>query len=612
MTGTFVIALIKYIGVSCILWGIYILLFKEKASFKSQRIYLLLCPILAIIAATISIKAINIEPENALGRVITKTQEVSQNFNFESTFERADNLPIENVVIEKAGVYITTSTILFIIWGIIALYVLTRYVIGIRYVMKVRKLSSREKIGKYSLCRSGIIETPFSFFKCIFISRIMDEDKFDMILKHEIAHIRNLHYVDKLISQTYITLSWFNPIVWRVRKELEYIHEFEADYDVLNSNCDKKKYKQFIFDEISYDFPIVANGFNGSLIKQRFIQMKNNYQVKYKKLRTLLTIPSIILLLTLTSFTYVNEDAVMKKAEEITSSVDDKIISVTDKLTEDVVAKEETDIETENKADNKLDEEVISDNSPLTEQNSAPNSNDNLTASDVTVSDEVKDDVIANDVITRDVVTRDVVVNDLTLDDIKEVKAPAKSTTHSNKMNASKEVTSPAYKFFKEKVEKLDPENKYNFHFLDDDNYTQVKNTSSEKLLVYKREKYTEVDLFITSYTNFNCFNVSQNTYLEDTKTKVRYKIHSIRNNIPLSRNLVIPGMQNSKVYITLIFPPLGDNVKSVNLIQASDPDITVAPQTRYYLPIVNYKIRNNTERPFVNTVVELDPDFKI
>ncbi|MFI3262989.1 MAG: hypothetical protein R3Y26_08785 [Rikenellaceae bacterium] len=291
-------------------------------------------PIIAVIAATISIKAINITQENTLGKVITKTQEISESFNVENHFERTDNLPITNVVIEESGIFIDTFTILLAIWCIVMLYMSIRYIFGVNYILKIRNRSTKEIIHKYSLFKSILIETPFSFFKSIFINEIEDQEKYDLIIKHEVAHIKKLHYLDKLISQIYITLSWFNPIVWKIRRELEYIHEFEADYNVLNGDCDKKKYKQFIYEEILHDLPAVTNGFNGSLVKERFLQMRNNYKTRYKKLRNILTFPAVALILTLTSFTYVKGDVIVSNTDNFISKIDN-VISLSESFTFD-------------------------------------------------------------------------------------------------------------------------------------------------------------------------------------------------------------------------------------------------------------------------------------
>ncbi len=119
------------------------------------------------------------------------------------------------------------------------------------------------------------------------------------------AHINHRHYIDKILVELMVALSWFNPIAWIIRRELCAVHEFEADRVVLTNYLDLKKYKQFLFEEVSKPSPRVANGFNNSLIKQRFLEMKNNYQERGSFMRKVLSILAVVVVISLSSFTYV-------------------------------------------------------------------------------------------------------------------------------------------------------------------------------------------------------------------------------------------------------------------------------------------------------------------
>ncbi|MFI3267291.1 MAG: M56 family metallopeptidase [Rikenellaceae bacterium] len=602
MVGVLLIVLLKYLCVSGVLLGIYVLLFKNKASFLSQRIYLLLCPVIAILAATVSIDAIKVNKDNAIGQVILRSQEVSH----EAAVEEAVDYSFEGLVIENGGIFIDMMTILLAIWAGISIYLVVRYIINVRYVLSLRKMSTKEQVEGYTLCRSGIIETPFSFYKSIFVSRLLNDEKFDLVLKHELAHIKNYHYLDKLISQTYLVLSWFNPIVWKIHKELEIIHEFQADYDVINSNCDKQRYKQFLFDEVSYNFPTVANGFNGSLIKQRFIQMKNNYKLRYTAVRKLLTVPAIILVLLLTSFTYVNEEAVKEKTTQIAANAEKSI------------------------------NDLISDTnnvSAVVEDVRVPDIRvPDIRVPDVPVADVVVDDVVDDVVITADhVIVADARVEDVRIEDVRVAdvrEVPSQTATKTEGVNT--ETTNkdlPQQKKATVEVSKssVDPEEKHNYYYMNDNQfyYAIVKDMRTanrlvnERARVYRKSNYTEVDIINRLYDSFRWMSLSKNTYLEDLDTGVRYKIHSIKNNVPLSRNLAFKGKKSGVIYYTCIFPPLPRSVKYVKLVEEKDPERSepVPSNGSGNYNFLKLKVYNDVEKEYYASsteVIELDPNFSV
>ncbi len=163
--------------------------------------------------------------------------------------------------------------------------------------------------------------------RSIYVNRTLSGNRLDIILKHEMAHISHRHSLDRVLAELYIVVSWFNPVVYFINRELSAVHEYEADSEALSGGCDKREYKQLLFDEITHSTPSLSNGFNNSLIKKRFIQMKQNYQIKNRLLRKVVTLPLIALVFSLTSLTYVNGRSIAttieKSAEKSVSSADD-------------------------------------------------------------------------------------------------------------------------------------------------------------------------------------------------------------------------------------------------------------------------------------------------
>lgn len=75
---------------------------------------------------------------------------------------------------------------------------------------------------------------PFSWFRNIVISEKDYQETPQDIITHEMAHVDRWHSIDILICNLLITFQWYNPAAWLLKKELQSIHEFEADEAVIN------------------------------------------------------------------------------------------------------------------------------------------------------------------------------------------------------------------------------------------------------------------------------------------------------------------------------------------------------------------------------------------
>ena len=70
---------------------------------------------------------------------------------------------------------------------------------------------------------------PFSWMRFIVISRKDLEENGREILIHERAHIRLGHSWDVLLADLCCFVQWFNPAAWLLKRELQSVHEYEAD-----------------------------------------------------------------------------------------------------------------------------------------------------------------------------------------------------------------------------------------------------------------------------------------------------------------------------------------------------------------------------------------------
>ena len=116
--------------------------------------------------------------------------------------------------------------------------------------------------------------SPFSWMNNIVVSRSDLQENGEAIIAHETAHIRKYHSLDILIVDFCIILQWFNPVAWLLKRELQNIHEYEADEEVLNQGINAKDYQLLLIKKaVGTRRYSIANSFNHTSLKKRITMM---------------------------------------------------------------------------------------------------------------------------------------------------------------------------------------------------------------------------------------------------------------------------------------------------------------------------------------------------
>lgn len=156
----------------------------------------------------------------------------------------------------------------------------------------IRRSKRREMSDGTILVTHNKAYGPFSWMRYIIVSEQDLNDNFDMILAHERAHIRLHHSWDLLFVQLFATAQWFNPAAWLLKRELEAIHEFEADSDTLRQGFDARQYQLRLFEEaVGVKFNTITNNFNNCSTKKRIIMMMKRQTNPWARMKALFVLP---------------------------------------------------------------------------------------------------------------------------------------------------------------------------------------------------------------------------------------------------------------------------------------------------------------------------------
>ena len=152
---------------------------------------------------------------------------------------------------------------------------------------------------------------PFSWMRTIVVSHKDYEANGPMILAHEREHVHLGHSWDLLLAQLCCCVQWFNPAAWLVKKELQAVHEYEADEAMLRSGCNATQYQMKLIETaLGARFSSIANNFTNVSTKKRILMMMKKETSPWARAKVLYMIPVAMLVLFATSCKY------QPKAEE--------------------------------------------------------------------------------------------------------------------------------------------------------------------------------------------------------------------------------------------------------------------------------------------------------
>lgn len=215
--------------------------------------------------------------------------------------ENIDILGETEIVKDNSLSFMSFVALIYII-GVIFSFMKMLFNIHKIHKMKVGKKS--EIIDNVNIYYTGESHIPFSFFNDIFIgtsvisptdnvlSEPVEGSVNPLVLKHEMSHVKNYHSIDVVMMEIMVSLQWFNPFIRMMKKELQSIHEYIADNEVIEDKINKSNYMMLLLQQCTADnINGIANNFSFLLTKKRISMIANKQKSKRMLLRLLLTLP---------------------------------------------------------------------------------------------------------------------------------------------------------------------------------------------------------------------------------------------------------------------------------------------------------------------------------
>ncbi|MBI1288139.1 MAG: TonB family protein [Flavobacteriales bacterium] len=165
---------------------------------------------------------------------------------------------------------------------------------------------------------------PFSFLSCIHLPKKLSVHHQEVILNHELAHVRLGHSYDVLWLQLLRIVFWFNPLLVFYQRAIQEIHEYQADALTYISSS-KEHYVKVQLDQL-FQLPSelsFANSFNNSNdLKKRVNMIYSEKSSKWGGMRYLIALPLLAVIGLMAACTETPVDAVQEQAEEVYKTAD--------------------------------------------------------------------------------------------------------------------------------------------------------------------------------------------------------------------------------------------------------------------------------------------------
>ena len=134
--------------------------------------------------------------------------------------------------------------------------------------------------------------SPFSWMNYIVINEQDLAGNSRSILLHELGHIRHHHTLDLILTELCIIVQWFNPAIWLMREELQAIHEYEADEEVLNAGINAREYQLLLIKKAAGSrLQSITNSLHQSSIKKRITMMQKKKSNRWAQTKYLMAVP---------------------------------------------------------------------------------------------------------------------------------------------------------------------------------------------------------------------------------------------------------------------------------------------------------------------------------
>lgn len=305
---TFLYYLLRVSILTVLFYGFYKLLFSKTTFYSINRIALFIILLTVLI---LPIFHFNLLPE--------AKQTVSV-----ITVETVEAAPAKvELPVTKESFKIPWITVFTFLYFSGLFFFAGYYLLGLIKLSRLIKKSKKHVLPNRLILRvTDENVDPCSWWNYIIISKTDYEEKSQAVLNHEQAHILLRHSIDRLFFDLFSCAFWFNPFSWLLRRELQSVHEFQADEQVINKGIDAKQYQLLLIRKSASEHTFaLANSFLQRDLHKRIQMMMKKRTKTNKKWSYAIGLPVLAIAMMTLSIPKLNATLHEKPTESTTASI---------------------------------------------------------------------------------------------------------------------------------------------------------------------------------------------------------------------------------------------------------------------------------------------------
>ncbi len=284
-----------------VLWVAYRVLFINSNRLTFNRAFLIVALGFSLLLPTVGLYIGRSTPQ-----IVSYRQNMFQGIMLDEVIITAEgiriNTQVEEIDESKAAPVVATNQrtfnfagLLWKIWLIGAIGAALVFLFKLGKIIVIIIKSPKKKMPGYTAVFTGKEHGSYSFFNYAFFP---NENVNAEIVRHEMSHIAHHHSADILFVELMMIIQWFNPFIYLYKRELQSLHEYMADRDVVATGIDKQNYMMLILQQCTaVDFSNMSNNFSFLLTKKRIKMITQSKKAKGVVIKALLTLPLFALLL---------------------------------------------------------------------------------------------------------------------------------------------------------------------------------------------------------------------------------------------------------------------------------------------------------------------------
>ena len=284
-----------------VLWIAYRVLFINSNRLTFNRAFLIVALGFSLLLPTVGLYIGRSTPQ-----IVSYRQNMFQGIMLDEVIITAEgiriNTQVEEIDESKAAPVVATNQrtfnfagLLWKIWLIGAIGAALVFLFKLGKIIVIIIKSPKKKMPGYTAVFTGKEHGSYSFFNYAFFP---NENVNAEIVRHEMSHIAHHHSADILFVELMMIIQWFNPFIYLYKRELQSLHEYMADRDVVATGIDKQNYMMLILQQCTaVDFSNMSNNFSFLLTKKRIKMITQSKKAKGVVIKALLTLPLFALLL---------------------------------------------------------------------------------------------------------------------------------------------------------------------------------------------------------------------------------------------------------------------------------------------------------------------------